>query len=151
MDRLDKKLLNLLQTDASRTNSQLADEVGLSPSTCLRRVARLKAGGFIDRIVAILNSARIGQGLKAFVTVELDRHGEQFTRQFLEEAAAETIVTQAYSVSGQTDVILMLRMSNMAEYEELCGRLFREGTNVVRYYTYFVKRTGKDTTAMQLT
>jgi DNA-binding Lrp family transcriptional regulator len=60
-------------------------------------------------------------------------------------------VIQAYSVSGQTDAILMLRLSDMAEFDALCERLFRDHANVARYYTSFVIRTAKETTAIQLT
>ncbi|GAB1584560.1 hypothetical protein PPNSA23_45030 [Phyllobacterium phragmitis] len=70
MDRIDRKLLNLLQRDASRTNADMADEVGLSPSSCLRRIRRLRRTGVIQRIVAILNPATIGRPLRALVTVE---------------------------------------------------------------------------------
>ncbi|MDQ6437867.1 Lrp/AsnC family transcriptional regulator [Mesorhizobium sp. LHD-90] len=148
MDRIDKRLLDLLQEDASRTNAELADLVGLSPSSCLRRIQRLKAGGAIDRIVAILNPAKAGKGLKAIVTVELVRHGEQHTRRFLDLAAREPAVVQAYSVSGQTDVILMLRLADMKEFGSLCERLFDDRSDIARYYTMFVVRTGKETTAI---
>ena len=80
MDRIDRKLLNLLQRDASRTNVDMADEVGLSPSSCLRRTQRLRKSGVIDRIVAILNPAKAGRMIKALVTVELKLHGEQHMR-----------------------------------------------------------------------
>jgi Lrp/AsnC family transcriptional regulator, leucine-responsive regulatory protein len=148
MDRIDRRLLNLLQEDAARTNAALAEEVGLSPSSCLRRIRRLTSTGVIDRIVAILNPARANRGMKAIVTVELERHGEQQTRRFLDEVAGEQAVIQAYSVSGQTDVVLMLRLTDMAEFDALCERLFREGSNVARYYTMFVIRTAKETTAI---
>lgn len=150
MDRIDRKLLDLLQEDASRTNAELAELVGLSPSSCLRRIQRLKAGGAIDRIVAILNPAKAGKGLKAVVTVELARHGEQHTRRFLDLAAKEQAVVQAYSVSGQTDAILMLRLADMKEFDALCERLFDDRSNIARYYTMFVIRTGKETTVIPL-
>jgi Lrp/AsnC family leucine-responsive transcriptional regulator len=139
-----------LQEDASRTNARLAEEVGLSPSSCLRRIRRLTSAGVIDRIVAILNPAKADRRMKAIVTVELERHGEQQTRRFLALAAEEKAVIQAYSVSGQTDVVLMLRLADMAEFDALCERLFREGRNVARYYTMFVIRTAKETTAIPL-
>jgi Lrp/AsnC family leucine-responsive transcriptional regulator len=148
MDRIDRRLLNLLQEDAARTNAALAEEVGLSPSSCLRRIRRLTSTGVIDRIVAILNPARANRGMKAIVTVELERHGEQQMRRFLDEVAGEQAVIQAYSVSGQTDVVLILRLTDMAEFDALCERLFREGSNVARYYTMFVIRTAKETTAI---
>lgn len=150
MDRIDRKLLDLLQEDASRTNAELAETVGLSPSSSLRRIQRLKAAGTVDRVVAILNPAKAGKGLKAVVTVELERHGEQPTRQFLDLAAKEQAVVQAYSVSGQTDVVLMLRLTDMAEFDALCERLFNDRSKIARYYTMFVIRTGKETTAIPL-
>ncbi|WP_306028329.1 Lrp/AsnC family transcriptional regulator [Stappia sp. MMSF_3263] len=149
-DRIDRKLLNLLQADAGRTNAALAEEVGLSPSSCLRRIRRLKAAGIIDRTVAILDPSRAGKGLKALVTVELERHGEQQTRRFLDLVEKEPAVVQAYAVSGETDVVLMLRLSDMEEFDSLCERNFRDDTNVARFYTMFVIRTGKETTAIPL-
>jgi Lrp/AsnC family leucine-responsive transcriptional regulator len=148
MDRIDRKLLKLLQEDASRTNARLADEVGLSPSSCLRRIRRLKSSGVIDRIIAILNPAKAGRRMKAVVTVELERHSEQYMRRFLDLVAKEPAVVQAYSVSGETDAILMLRLTDMDEFDALCERLFRAGNNVARYYTMFVIRTAKEATAI---
>ncbi|WP_027154741.1 Lrp/AsnC family transcriptional regulator [Mesorhizobium sp. WSM2561] len=150
MDRIDRKLLKLLQEDASRTNADLAAEVGLSPSSCLRRIRRLKSVGVIDRVVALLDPAKAGRGMKAIVTVELERHGEQHMRRFLELAAMEPVVIQAYSVSGSTDAVLMLRLMDMDEFDTLCERLFCDRTNVARYYTMFVIRTAKETTAIPL-
>lgn len=146
MDRIDRKLLALLQQDASRTNAELAAEVGLSPSSCLRRIRRLNATGVIDRVVALLNPAKAGRSVKAIITVELERHGEQYVRRFLDLAAREPAVTQAYSVSGAMDALLMLRLKDMEELDALTERLFREESNVARYYTTFVIRTGKETT-----
>jgi Lrp/AsnC family leucine-responsive transcriptional regulator len=148
MDQIDRKLLDLLQQDASRTNADLAEEVGLSPSSCLRRIRRLKSTGVIERVVAILNPAKAGKGMRAIVTVELERHGEQHMRRFLDLAAKERAVIQAYSVSGETDAILMLRLADMDEFDALCERLFRDRSNVARYYTMFVIRTAKETTVI---
>ncbi|PLP58730.1 AsnC family transcriptional regulator [Mesorhizobium loti] len=150
MDRIDKRLLNLLQKDASRTNADLADEVGLSPSSCLRRIRRLKSAGIIDRTVAILNPAKAGRGLRAIVTVELERHGEQHMRRFLDLAAQEPAVTQAYGVSGQTDAFLILRLADMDEFDALCDRLLRDQANVARFYTMFVIKTAKEATSIPL-
>jgi Lrp/AsnC family leucine-responsive transcriptional regulator len=150
MDRLDKRLLNLLQDDASRTNADLAEKVGLSPSTCLRRTRRLRATGVVERVVAILNPAKVGRSIRAIVTVELERHGEQHMRRFLDLAAVEPAVIQAYGVSGETDVVLMLRLADMEEFDKLCERLFRDQTNVARFYTLFVIRTAKEATAIPL-
>jgi DNA-binding Lrp family transcriptional regulator len=150
MDRIDRKLLNLLQRDASRTNADMADEVGLSPSSCLRRIRRLRQTGVIDRIVAILNPARTGRALKAMVTVELKLHGEQQMRQFFDRATREDAVAQAYAVTGEVDVVLMLHLRDMEEYDALCDRLFRDETNVARFFTMMIIRTAKNETAVPL-
>ncbi|WP_105381773.1 Lrp/AsnC family transcriptional regulator [Neorhizobium alkalisoli] len=150
MDRIDRKLLNLLQRDASRTNVDVADEVGLSPSSCLRRIRRLRQTGVIDRIVAILNPARTGRALKAMVTVELKLHGEQQMRQFFDRATREDAVAQAYAVTGEVDVVLMLHLRDMEEYDALCDRLFRDETNVARFFTMMIIRTAKNETAVPL-
>ena len=86
MDKIDIKLLNLMQRDAAQTNARIAEQVGLSPSSCLRRIRRLKASGVIERVVAILNPAKTGRVLKALVTVELHRHGEQYMQRFFDLA-----------------------------------------------------------------
>jgi Lrp/AsnC family leucine-responsive transcriptional regulator len=150
MDRIDRKLLNLLQRDASRTNADMADEVGLSPSSCLRRIRRLRQTGVIDRIVAILNPARTGRALKAMVTVELKLHSEQKMRQFFDRATREDAVAQAYAVTGEVDVVLMLHLRDMEEYDALCDRLFRDETNVARFFTMMIIRTAKNETAVPL-
>jgi DNA-binding Lrp family transcriptional regulator len=150
MDRIDKKLLNLLQRDASRTNVDLADAVGLSPSSCLRRTQRLRKSGVIERIVAILNPAKSGRTIKALVTVELKLHGEQHMRRFLDIAIAEEAVSQAYAVTGETDVVLMLRLRDMEEYAPLCDRLFSDDNNVARFFTMVVIRTAKEETAIRI-
>ncbi|MCQ2004949.1 Lrp/AsnC family transcriptional regulator [Rhizobium sp. NRK18] len=150
MDRIDRKLLNLMQRDASQTNVAIADAVGLSPSSCLRRVQRLRKSGVIDRVVAILNPARSGRPIKALVTVELKLHGEQHMRRFLERAVAEEAVSQAYAVTGETDVVLMLRLRDMEEFDRLCDTLFRDDNNVARFFTMVVIRTAKEETAIGL-
>jgi Lrp/AsnC family transcriptional regulator, leucine-responsive regulatory protein len=150
MDRIDRKLLNLLQRDASRTNADMADEVGLSPSSSLRRIRRLRQTGIIDRIVAILNPSRAGRTLKALVTVELKLHGEQHMRRFLDLAVREDAVAQAYAVTGDIDVVLLLLLRDMEEFDALCDRLFRDQTNVARFFTMMVIRTAKNETAVPL-
>ena len=97
-----------------------------------------------------LNPARAGRVLKALVKVELKLQGEHHIRRFLDLATSEEAVSQAYAVTGETDVVLMLRLRDMDEYDALCDRLFRDRTNVARFFTMVVIRTAKDETAIQL-
>ena len=139
-----------MQRDASLTNVEMAERIGLSPSSCLRRVQRLTKTGIIDRIVAILNPAKAGRGIKALVSVELKLHGEQQMRRFLGLARTEEAVTHAYAITGDMDVMLMLRLTDMEEFDALCDRLFRDQTNVARFVTMVVIRTAKEETAIRV-
>ncbi|MDQ1197427.1 Lrp/AsnC family transcriptional regulator [Agrobacterium sp. SORGH_AS 787] len=150
MDKIDRKILNLMQRDASLTNVEMAEKIGLSPSSCLRRVQRLTKSGIIDRVVAILNPAKAGRGIKALVSVELKLHGEQQMRRFLDLARTEEAVTHAYAITGDMDVMLMLRLTDMEEFDALCDRLFRDQTNVARFVTMVVIRTAKEETAIRV-
>lgn len=88
--------------------------------------------------------------LKALVTVELKLHGEHHMRQFLDLALREDAVAQAYAVTGKVDVVLMLHLRDMEEFDALCNRLFRDQTNVARFFTMMVIRTAKNETAVPL-
>ena len=83
MDRIDRKILNQLQKDASIANNDLADLVGLAPSSCLRRVRQLKQKGVITGVIALTDPKRMGRPLKAIVTVKLADHGVTARKQWL--------------------------------------------------------------------
>jgi len=150
MDQIDRKILNLMQRDASLTNVDMAAEVGLSPSTCLRRVQKIHRAGLIDRIVAILNPAKADHVVKALITVELKIHDEQKVRRFLRKASKFDAVSNAYSVTGESDVVLILRTRNMEQLNEISDKLFSEQNNVARYFTMIIRRTEKEETAILL-
>lgn len=150
MDKIDRKLLNLIQHDASRTNIELADEVGLSPSSCLRRMQRLRKAGIIDRIVAILNPRKSGRDIKAIITLNLKLHSERHMQAFINRMAKEVAVTGVYAVTGETDVVLMLRLKDMTEFDVLCQKFAKEESNIARYVTMMVIRTAKEETAVLL-
>ena len=75
LDRIDRRILDLLQRDGRLTNVELAAKVALSPSPCLRRVRALEEGGVIREYVALVDPARVGLGLLAFVNVKLEKGG----------------------------------------------------------------------------
>ena len=76
LDRIDRRILDLLQQDAKLSNLELAGRIGLSPSPCLRRVKRLEDVGLIRHYVAILDAAKLGLGLTAYATVRMDKHSD---------------------------------------------------------------------------
>ena len=138
MDRIDRKILDLLQADASIRNNDLADQVGLAPSSCLRRVRQLKDAGIITKTIALTDPEQLGRGIKAIVTLKLADHGLEARRDWLQQVVAEPAVSQFYGVSGETDMVAVLKVGSMQEFQEASKRLFASDKNVVQYVSLFV-------------
>ena len=100
LDRVDLKLLAQLQRDASLSNLELAERVGLSPTPCARRVKRLITDGFIERQVAVLNAEKLGYDLTAHVSISMDRHTPDRFENFEAEIANYDEVVDCSVVTG---------------------------------------------------
>lgn len=148
LDRIDRRILAQLQEDADITNAALAERVGLSPSTCLRRVQRLKETGVIRRTVAVVDAEAVGRGLTAVVEVQLSHHGAPQRQDFIARVRQEPAVMQAWGVTGEPDVILVLQLATMSEYQGVIERLFAHDPLVERFYTYVAVETYKSRTAV---
>jgi len=144
MDKIDHKILMLLQQDASLTNAALADQVNLAPSSCLRRVQKLKQQGVIKKTVAVIDDKALGRNLQAIVEVDLDRHGHQAYTVFRERVKNEVAITKAYGITGDSDVVLLLNLVDMEEYQAVCERVFNHDKNVLRFRTRFVMKMIKE-------
>ena len=150
LDAIDLRLLDALQRDASQTNQQLAADHHISPPTCLRRVQRLRAAGFIERQVAILSpdrlAPRLGHGLQALVEVSLDRQDTNALDAFEARAIADDAVQQCWRVSPGPDVVLVVVARDMPGYQALAQRLFTADANVRNVKAFFsLKRAKVDT------
>jgi DNA-binding Lrp family transcriptional regulator len=137
LDATDLRLLDLLQSDASLTNQELALRAHVSPATCLRRVKRLVDSGVIARRVALLSPQQIGAGLQAVVEVTLDRQGAELQADFEARAVADAEVQQCYRVSPGPDFVLIVQVADMAAYHALVQRLFTQDANVRNVKSYF--------------
>ena len=141
LDDIDRRLLDLLQTDATRTNQALAAVAGVSPATALRRVRRLTESGVIERQVALLAPRFADEGLTAITEVSLDRQGAELLQAFEARALDEAAVQQCYRVSPGPDFVLVAWVPDMNAWGTLVQRLFTQDANVRNVKTYFsVKR-----------
>jgi DNA-binding Lrp family transcriptional regulator len=141
LDDIDRRLLDLLQADATRTNQALAAAAGVSPATALRRVRRLTESGVIERQVALLAQHFADEGLTAITEVSLDRQGAELLQAFEARALAEGAVQQCYRVSPGPDFVLVAWVPDMNTWGALVQRLFTQDANVRNVKTYFsVKR-----------
>lgn len=137
LDELDRRILNALQEDASRTNNELAELVHASPPTCLRRVKRLVDAGIIQRQVALLATDKIGAGLTAIVEVTLDHQAAERMDEFEALAAREAAVMQCYRVSPGPDFVIVVQVADMPAYHALAHRLFASHANVRNVRSFF--------------
>jgi DNA-binding Lrp family transcriptional regulator len=141
LDDVDRRLLDLLQADATRTNQALAEAAGVSPATALRRVRRLTEEGVIERQVALLAPRLSDRGLTGIAEVSLDRQGAELLDAFEARALAEPAVQQCYRVSPGPDFVLVAWVPDMNAWGALVQRLFTQDANVRNVKTYFsVKR-----------
>ena len=150
VDSTDLRLLDALQTDASRTNQALAAATGLSPATCLRRVKRLVDAGIVERRVALLSPEKLGHGLSAFVEVTLDRQAAEDLAAFESRAVGEAAVQQCHRVSPGPDFMLLVQLADMAAYHALVQRLFTADANVRNVKSFFSVHRAKLQTRIAL-
>ncbi len=137
LDELDRRILAILQVDASQTNSQLAQMVHVSAPTCLRRVKQLTEAGIIERQVAIVAPDKLGAQLSAIVEITLDHQAAERMSEFEQHVAAEPAVLQCYRVSPGPDFVLVIQVADMPAYHALAHRLFATQSNVRNVKTYF--------------
>ncbi len=102
LDRTDKKILEILQTNCQISNQELAELVALSPSPCLRRVKLLEEKGYINKQVALLNPEKIGLELTLIVMVGLNSHQPAVMSKFEETMRLDPEVIQCYLITGQS-------------------------------------------------
>src|SRR5438128_12675088 len=105
LDDLDRRILNVLQVDASHTNAELTDLVHVSQPTCLRRVKQLTANGVIERQVAIDSPEKVGARLSAIVEISLDVQAADRMEEFERAVAIEAAVLQCYRVAPGPDFV----------------------------------------------
>ena len=117
LDRIDWQILDRLQRDARISNTDLAREVGLSPSPCLRRVRELEQSGVIKDYVTLLEPAEVGLSISVFVQVTLERQVEDALETFERAMLDRAEVTECYLMTGDSDYLLRVAVANVEAYE----------------------------------
>jgi Lrp/AsnC family leucine-responsive transcriptional regulator len=150
LDRTDRRILDLLQQDGRLTNVELAAKVALSPSPCLRRVRALEEGGVIRAYVALVDPARVGLGLLAFVNVKLEKGGTLPIDDFLGAVQGWPEVVACYSMTGDTDYLLRVHVEDLEHYSRFMMNRLLKQPGVIDVRSNFVLERIKDTTALPL-
>ncbi len=143
-DEFDVKILRALQADARITNAELAEQIGLSPSPCLRRVRRLEEAGLIRGYTAMINPAAFGWTMVAIATIRLGRQNEDEIVMFEDAIRGWDEVLECHLVTGSRDYVLKVAAKDLVEYEGFIKQKIARLKCVASIETSFVMNTIKE-------
>ena len=123
LDAIDKRILAIVQVDASLAIGEIANRVGLSQTPCWKRLQRLEQTGFIKRRIALLDPAKLGLGVTVFVSVEVGEHSAALQEKFAADVTAMREVLDVYRMAGDVDYMLRVVVPDMAAFDGFYKRL----------------------------
>jgi Lrp/AsnC family transcriptional regulator len=123
MDRLDKKILRLLQEDATLAVAEVAKKVGLSTTPCWRRIQKLEEEGVIRRRVAVLNPEKINTRVNVFISIRTASHSVEWLKRFSEVVQEFPEVVEFYRMSGDVDYLIRVVVPDIAAYDAFYKKL----------------------------
>lgn len=150
LDRIDLRILRVLQHDGRITNLELAQQVHLSPTAVLERVKRLTRDGVILGYAARLDPARLGAGLLVFIEVMLDRTAPDVMDSFRAAVQARPEILECHLVAGGFDYLIKTRVADMTAYREMLASVIWALPGVRETRTYAVMEEVKNTTALAI-
>lgn len=157
LDKTDRKILSVLQTNGKLTNQEVAEKVNLSPSPCLRRIKRLEESGVIRQYVALLDPDKIGLGLLAYVNVRLEKHSDTPAgasrsprADFAASVANWPEVVACYAMTGEMDYLLRVHVEDMEHFSQFMMETLLKHPVVLDVKSSFALQKIKDTTALPL-
>lgn len=149
MDDFDRKILSLLQQDASLSVAEVADRVGLSSTPCWRRMQKLEADGVIKQRVAILDPEKINVGVTVFVSIRTQHHNINWLDRFSKAVEDIDEVVEFYRMSGDIDYLLRIVVPDIAAYDAVYKRII-SAIDLHDVTSSFAMECIKQTTALPL-
>jgi len=140
LDRIDLKILRLLQKDGRLTNAELAENVAISPATCHRRLQRLFRDGYLTGVRALVDPSKVDLGALVMVGVVLDRSTPDSFADFEAAAAQLSCVLDCHLVAGDFDYFLKIRVGDMADFNRIHGSQLIALPGVRQTRTFFVMK-----------
>lgn len=150
LDKIDIRILRVLQKDGRISNLKLAEEVHLSPTAVLERVKRLTRDGFILGYEARLNPDKLGAGMLVFIEVVLDRTTHDAMNTFKAAVQVRAEIQECHLVAGGFDYLIKTRVANMQAYRELVGSVIWALPGVRETRTYAVMEEVKNTALLPI-
>lgn len=150
LDRIDRRILKILQAEARISNVELARRVNLSPTPCLERVRRLEREGYILGYYTLLDPQKLDAGLVAYVEVSLDRTTANAFERFKESVMRLDMIQECQMVAGGFDYLIKVRVPDMAAYRKFLGDNLAAIEGLSQTHTYVVMEEVKATTAIPI-
>ncbi|MEM1141510.1 MAG: Lrp/AsnC ligand binding domain-containing protein [Pseudomonadota bacterium] len=150
LDRIDRKLLEILQRDGRISNVELAKQVALSPTPCLERVRRLERDGYITGYVALADPKKLNAATQAFIQVSLTNTSTENLKDFHARISAMPEVEACHMVAGGFDYLLKIRCADMLDYQHFLGEQLATIPLIAQTHTYVVIEEVKNETAIKL-
>lgn len=150
LSRADHRLLDALQTDATRSQVELAEIAGMSRSSCWRRIKDFEETGLIERQVAIVNPRKAGLQIQVLLSVAMSEHTDENRHDFENHVQTLPEVTACFSVSGERDHVLHVVVKDMEAYNQFLTSQILKHPTVRSASSTFVLRRVKYTTQLQL-
>lgn len=150
LDRTDRKILAVLQTDGRIANVDLARMVNLTPTPCLERVRRLEHEGFITDYVALLDPVKVNAALCAYIEVQLNKTTTEAIQRFNQEMLSLEEVQECQMVAGGFDYLIKIRVADMQHYQRFLGGKLAAIKGISQTHTYVVIEDVKSQTAIQI-
>lgn len=150
LDKLDNRILKILQQDGRMAMKDLAEQVGLSVTPCIERVKRMERDGVITGYYARVNPQSVGATLLVFVEITLDHKSGNMFEQFRREVQRIPEVLECHLVSGDFDYLIKARIGEMADYRKLLGDILLQLPGAVQSKSYVVMEEIKETLAINV-
>ncbi len=141
LDAIDRNIIRCLRLDGRMTNSQLAAEVGLSQSACLRRVQLLEESGVIRGYTAIIAGPEADEGVVVIVQITLERQTEEYLNRFEAAARKHPEIRECYLMTGDADYLLRAEARSAADYETIHKEILSRLPGVARIHSSFAIRS----------
>jgi len=149
VDRTDRKILDIIQQDATLSTADIADKVGLSTTPCWRRIQNLEKQGIIARRVALLDREQLNVGVDVFVAIKTSQHNAAWLESFAAAVARFPEVLEFYRMSGEIDYLLRVVVPDIAAYDAFYKRLIKQ-VDIRDVSSSFAMERIKYTTALPL-
>ena len=144
LDKIDLKILKILQNNSKITNLELSKQIGLSPAPTLERVKKLESTKIIESYHAIVNPTSIGLNVKTFVLVSLAWQKERALNNFLEKVKAIEEITECYIITGEADFLIKIICKDIPTYEQLLFKTLSQIEEIERLKTLMTLSTVKN-------